>query len=312
MHRSATLSGWFFFLTVFASGGAYATDPDGHSDSDNDRWTGGSIPRLQIGSDRNSGNLNFVQPGECAVQGDGSLVCQDPAASGGGRDQSLQFFDILAGSRRDDLQIGGLGADLLVGSNGNDVQLGGLEHFFPLNRDKSFGGRGSDIFIWKPGDGSDFFSGGRGRDAVVFGVVGEDEGGKPVFEVVGDRLAGEVFIDSKTGLPRVDVSGSPGFCDVVDRSTSPDAAAELDALGLDHLVRFSIRGVADAFARGDQDTDNGLRVTLHLVDVEFVVCTNRDGGKIEVLDLTASPPRRIGLEHVRPWSLKKRLQQMVF
>ena len=55
-------------------------------------------------------------------------------------------------------------------------------------------------------------------------------------------------------------------------------------------MQFFIRGVADSFANGTQNTDNGLRVTLHLNDVEFLVCTDRDGGLIEVLDLRTSPP----------------------
>ena len=273
---------------------------------------GNDEPRLQLGADRNSGNLGFVQPGDCEVQRDASLVCQDAAASGGGRDQSQQFSDILNGSRGDDVQVGGLGVDLLFGSGGNDVLIGGIEHFFSQNRDKAFGGGGSDIFIWKPGDGSDFFTGDKGVDAIVFGITGEDNNGEPAFEVVNDGRAGKIFIDQKTGLPRVNVSGSPGFCSVVDKSSSPKAAAELSALGLDHLVRFSIRGIADAFDRGDQNTDNGLRVTLHLADVEFVVCTKRAGGQIEVLDLRYSPARRIDLHDVRPRRLQKRLKQIVF
>jgi len=57
-------------------------------------------------------------------------------------------------------------------------------------------------------------------------------------------------------------------------------------LDLDHLVRFSIRGFRDSFEAGAHSDDNGLRVTLHLKDVEVLVCTDRHGGAIEVLDLT--------------------------
>lgn len=269
-------------------------------------------PALEIGSDLNSGNSDFVQPGQCATQRDGTLVCQDPSASGNGRDQSQQSSDILKGRPLDQLQIGRLGVDLLFGGLGDDIQIGGVEHFSAGNRDKAFGGRGADIFIWKPGDGSDFYSGGPGVDVIVFGLTGEvGANGGPAFEVVNDGLAGEVFVDPHSGLPRVDVTRSPGFCTVVD-DAQPGAGAELDALGLDHLVRFSIRGVADAFERGDQSNDNGLRVTLHLEAVEFVVCTARAGGQIEVLDLRYSPARRVSLDHIRPHRLRTRLKQIVF
>ncbi len=280
-------------------------------DDDRDRGRR-EIAGVQIGTDANSGNNPLVQPGDCEVQADGSLACADPALAGNGRDQSLQFGDVLRGSREGDLQIGLLGSDVLLGGGGDDVQLGGIEHFTPGNRDRAFGGRGADIFIWKPGDGSDFFDGGPGRDALVFGLTGENgPGGEPVFEVVNDGQAGDPFIDPETLLPRVDVTNSPGFCQVVDPASGSEAGQDLDALGLDRVVRFLIRGVADAFDAGAQENDNGLRVSLHLVDVEFVVCTSRAGGEVEVLDLRQSPARVIGLEQVRPRRLRERLEAIV-
>ncbi len=250
------------------------------------------------GNDFNAKDNPFVQP-------------QDPALSGGDRDQSLQFGDILPGTNRDDLLIGNLGIDLLFGGNGNDVLIGGTEHFNPFNRDRGFGGNGKDIFVWAPGDGSDFFSGGRGFDAVVFGLTGEIEDGATVFRVSTDQEAGVLDLDPATGLPQVDVSGSPGFCDVIDRRTSAESRDFLRELDLDHLVRFSIRGIADAFEDGEQEDDNGLRVTLHLQDVELLVCTNRDGGQVELLDLRTSPARPITWGQI-PGSVRRRLQTMVF
>ena len=268
-------------------------------EGDHKRHGGGSrfVDNVRIGSDLNSAENPFVQP-------------QDPALAGGGRDQTLQFGDVLFGNHRNDLINGRLGTDVMFGGGRNDVLIGGLEHFNPFNRDRAFGGRGSDIFIWKPGDGSDLFRGGSGQDAIVFGLTGEDVGGHPVFEVVADQQAGELFIDEKSGLPRVDVTNSPGFCDVIDENTSVEAAAELKALALDHLVRFSLRGVRDAFETGEQAEDNGLRVTLHLKDVEVLVCTNRDGGQIEILDLTSSPAHPIQLHELHD-PLRKRLEDML-
>ncbi|MFK7895722.1 MAG: hypothetical protein AB8G23_07805 [Myxococcota bacterium] len=268
--------------------------------------------RLQLGTDLNSANNPLVQPGDCESQRDGSIVCQDPAIAGNGRDQSLQFGDILQGGKKDDLQIGLAGSDVLIAGSGNDIMLGGLEHFGPQNRDRAFGGSGSDIFIWKPGDGSDFFQGGKGTDAVIFGVVGEPDGDGAAFGVVTDGQAAIPFISPETGLPEVNVSGSPGFCSVIDDSTSGQSANELDDLEIDHLVRFTIRPLADAFEAGLRDDDNGLRVTLHLDDVEYVVCTAREGGEIEVLDLRYSPARQVSIDDIKSKTLRKRIDAMVF
>lgn len=224
---------------------------------------------------------------------------QNPALAGGGRDQSLQFGDIVSGHGGNDLLVGGLGVDILNGNGGDDIMIGGTEDFNPQNRDRAFGRAGNDVFIWAPGDGSDFFDGGAGtQDTVVFGLLGEDDGSaNPVFGVQQDQNFDPLFLD-KDGHPVVDVTNSPGFCEVVDAATSVQAATALGELKLDHLVRFSIRGIADAFAQGDQATDNGLRVTLHLKNVEFLVCTARSGGGIEVLDLTTQPPTAVTLDNL--------------
>ncbi len=258
-----------------------------------------AVERVRQGSDINAVDNPFVQP-------------QDPALAGGGRDQTLQFGDVVKAKRRDTLLIGGLGTDVIMGDRGSDVLIGGLEHFNPSNRDRAFGGRGNDIFVWKPGDGSDLFDGGGGHDVVVFGVVGEDAGGFPEFAVVNDQVRGEVFIDPLTNLPQVDLTNSPGFCEIVDDSVSADADAELAALEVDRLVRFVIRGVRDAFEAGSQNTDNGLRVTLHLDSVETLVCTSRAGGEIQIFDLTESPAVQISLDDIPSRKIRARLQSMLF
>lgn len=261
----------------------------------------------QVGADNNSIENSFLQP-------------QDPALSGGGRDQTMQFGDIIFGTHLDDLLIGGLGTDILEGGSGNDVILGGVEHFNPSNRDRAFGGRGNDIFIWKPGDGSDTWNGGKGHDVIILGLVGEEVDDENVFIVNKDQKTAKLAIDPDSKLPLVDVTGSPGFCDVIDPSSSHDAEDQLSALGLDRLVRFSIRGIANAFENGDQNEDNGLRVTIHLKGVETLICTSRDGGQIEVIDLTSSPARVIAngvsRQELRPSikssRLRKRLEAIVF
>lgn len=236
------------------------------------------VKKIEFGRDNNNADNPFVQP-------------QDPALAGGGRDQTQQFGDVLRGTKAADLLVGRLGIDVLFGYGGDDVLVGGSEHFNPFNRDRAFGGEGDDVFVWSPGDGSDFFDGGPGLDVIMFGLLGEiNATGDLVFQVTTDQQAGDVFLSPVTSLPLLDIRNSPGFCDIVDGSSSWDAQAQLDELNIDHLARFSIRGVADAFEAGTQDQDNGLRVTLHLKDVEYVVCTSRDGGEIEIFDLTVSPP----------------------
>ncbi len=234
------------------------------------------IQEVKIGSDRNSAANAVVQP-------------QEKPLSGNGIDQTMQFGDILEGTDGDDVLIGELGVDIMLGGSGDDVLIGGPEHFNPQNRDRAFGGNGDDVFIWSPGDGSDFFDGGRGKDTVVFGLILQKEGDIPVLAVRTDQKAGEVILNPDTNLPTVNVTRQPGFCKIIDKSAGPEVAAELRELDVTHLVQFFVRGPANTFASGEQDTDNGLRVTLHLKNVEQMVCTSRDGGQIETFDLTVSP-----------------------
>jgi len=63
-----------------------------------------------IGNDANSTENQLVQP-------------QDDALVGGGRNQSLNFGDVLEGGFGDDILIGGLGIDVLFGGGGDDVAV---------------------------------------------------------------------------------------------------------------------------------------------------------------------------------------------
>jgi hypothetical protein len=87
----------------------------------------------------------------------------------------------------------------------------------------------------------------------------------------------------------------PGFCEIVDNS-----AVGMDVLKLDHLVRFILRGPANTFDQAlaadptlDPDSlDNGLRIAVHLVNTEYLVCASRDN-QLEVFDLRQSPAVKI-------------------
>jgi len=221
--------------------------------------------------------------------------------SNGGGDQSLQFGDHLTGTSSDDVLVGGLGIDVLFGNDGDDIILGGTEDFNGLNRDRAFGNAGDDIFIWAPGDGNDFFDGGTGNDVLILSLVGEsrdnagEEDGTPFFGVNNSQDFDGIFLD-EDDLPYVDVLNGPGFCEILDSATTG-----ISELNLDHLVRFSLRGVANNFDQAviadpdvDQSTlDTGLRVAVHLKNTEFVVCGSRGGDEIDVFDLRVSPIEKI-------------------
>ena len=257
----------------------------------------------------------FAQPQDPLDAG----AFQNAAGDLVGRNQTLRDGGVLQGSDRRDVLMGGLGQDTIFGHGGPDVMIGGTEHFattrdangnvVPAERsDRAFGGGGNDLFLWSPGDASDFYDGGDGVDALAFGLIGEIENNVTVFRVFDRNLfdpdfpeAGVVFFDPNDNLPRMDVTNSPGFCEIVAPSTSVQAANALEAIGMDHLARFVLRGARDAFDEAGAggavaNFDDGIAVTLHLRNVEFVICASREGGEIEVIDLRTSPPSLTTLE----------------
>lgn len=248
---------------------------------------------VQIGSDLNSKSnplLNENSTGPLAAS-----------------NQSLRAGDVLQGDESDDILIGGLGVDILIGGAGDDILIGGTEDFNNSvdgdekkadNRDRAFGQDGDDLFVWAPGDGSDFFDGGDGVDVVVFGIVGELRNedntisSEPIFSVNAAGTFDGIFLDAYN-QPQIRVSNTPGFCSLVNAQNYVD---EFELLDVDQIVRFSIRGIANAFDAGDREDDDGLRVAVSLKNTEFVVCTQRDFdeenglGNVEVLDISSGVP----------------------
>ncbi len=241
------------------------------------------------------------------------LLSLNPGGPGGSPNQSLRAGDVLNGNAQDNLLIGGLGVDLLLGNDGDDILIGGTEDFNANvdadgngsdNRDRAFGHAGDDVFIWAPGDGSDFFDGGEGTDVIIFGVLGESrdaEGnteGAPFFAVnppngnPGSQDFDGIHLD-ENNQPQVRVSESPGFCSVVD---SAAAQASFETLNIDNVVRFSLRAIADSFDAGERDDDDGLRVAVSIKNTEFLVCTRREldsdnsANNIGVFDIRNSVP----------------------
>jgi hypothetical protein len=240
------------------------------------------------------------------------LLSLNPTGPGGSSNQSLRAGDILQGTESDDLLIGGLGVDLLIGDAGDDILMGGTEDFNSSvdgddldsdNRDRAFGQAGNDVFVWAPGDGSDFFDGGEGTDVVIFGIVGELTNnnditeGAPFFNVDSSKNFDGIYTDTY-GQPKIQVSNTPGYCSLVDTAAYADELAELE---LDHVVRFKIRDLANSFDAGEQSTDDGLKVAVSLKNTEYVVCTRRafddQAGlsNVEVFNISTGTPVQAAL-----------------
>lgn len=202
--------------------------------------------------------------------------------------QSLNNADILQGNNGCDVLVGLFGDDVLDGGDGSDIMIGGTEQFDPEgfgSRDIMLGGEGNDINIWAPGDGSDAFLGGRGsRDVQVFGLVSKDQNNVPILSPVRGKF-------SDTGIPTVDVSGSPGFCRLED-------VRETD-LGFDFLVRFFVRATGN------------LAVTVRLKDVEQIFCTSEIGGQITFANLRDESPNFVEISQTEVRRLNRSLDDMI-
>jgi hypothetical protein len=75
----------------------------------------------------------------------------------------------IFGGNGDDTLIGGSGNETFYGGRGNDTVDGNG------GADTGFLGRGDDVFIWDPGDGSDVVEGQSGFDTMVFNGAGGNE-----------------------------------------------------------------------------------------------------------------------------------------
>ncbi len=189
----------------------------------------------------------------------------------GAVNQSLDKADIVEGGNGDDVLVGLGGSDVLLGGKGNDILVGGTEQGVTPNSDAMIGGDGNDIALWRGGDGSEAFVGGRGKaDALIFGNIDRDASNVPIISPTTGRHA-------KTGIPTADVTGQGGFC-TVERVQDPD-------FGYQFLVRFFVRATGN------------LAVTLRTVDVEQVYCTSQAGGQITFADLTAANPEFVVVSH---------------
>jgi Ca2+-binding RTX toxin-like protein len=107
----------------------------------------------------------------------------DTILSGGGGDEvhGLAGNDVIAlgagddkgfGGDGNDVIDGGAGRDEMFGQAGNDSMTGGAGD---RTGDYAEGGAGDDTYVWGPGDGSDHFVGGEGRDTLMLQGVSFDQ-----------------------------------------------------------------------------------------------------------------------------------------
>lgn len=184
----------------------------------------------------------------------------------GAVNQSLDNTDVLEGGPGDDVMIGVAGSDVMRGGVGNDILVGGTEAGIRPNSDVMFGDDQDDVSLWRGGDGSEVFIGGRGLDAQVFGMIDRDANNVPILSPVTGR-------HKRTGLPTADVTGQGGFCTLEDVRGS--------GLGYEFLVRFFVRATS------------ALAVTVRLSEVEQVFCTSEAGGAVTFADLSAAAPQLV-------------------
>ena len=93
---------------------------------------------------------------------------------------------------------------------------------------------------------------------------------------------------------------SPGFCEIVEQDTQNNAA--LEDINADHLMRFILRGKHNEFianqGTNNEPSDNGLRIAVHLKEVEYLVCTNKAGNDVSILDLTVVPAEEVDISQL--------------
>ena len=190
--------------------------------------------------------------------------------------------DYINGLDGNDVELGLLGNDFLRGGWGRDVLVGGTEQFQTPNFDTMYGGPDADVNVWAPGDGNDDFFGGAGRDAQVFGVIDRNANNVPTLSHPSGAFP--------YGLPKADVTGSPGFCSL--RQAGQQGNFDFRAL-------FFVRETGQ------------LAVTIRLADVEQVFCTSRAGGQITFADLTQAHPRFVKVSRAEVANLNRTVWRII-
>lgn len=124
-----------------------------------------------------SGVHKVVKLGAGNDQLDASLMQDGDFYGGIGNDSIIgtPLADRIFGGDGNDVLVGGEGVDFIYGEAGNDTIGDATPGADDAGDDFYFGGDGSDLFIWEPGDGQDTISGGDdGDDRFEFRGNGTD------------------------------------------------------------------------------------------------------------------------------------------
>jgi hypothetical protein len=203
---------------------------------------GGNDNDMLVGQDNDNAANRFLQPEGVTAK------------------QHLDNTDILLGGSGGDLMIGLLGDDVLHGEDGEDILIGGTESGQAPNSDVILGDNDNDINIWAPGDGSDAYLGGAGRDTHIFAPLVVDNNQPVVFNAYNRRI------------PHVTMDEQARFTCTIEEVP---ADRELDFA---YITRFFV--------------DGNLAVTVRLAEVERVFCTSPQPDHVLYADLTSFNPTR--------------------
>jgi hypothetical protein len=165
-----------------------------------------------------------------------TAISNSTHVDGGDGDDTIvgtPFDDHIDGGAGDDILVGGSGGDTVLGGDGNDQFGDPLVRDLAANdpgNDAFFGGAGSDLFFWDPGDGDDQVEGGAGDADQLF--FSGNAGAEQFF------LFGDVNNPARLRLFRV------------------QAAIDIDAADLEE-VNLSTLGGTDTVTVGRSDVGTG-------------------------------------------------------
>ena len=183
-------------------------------------------------------------------------------------------YDLQGGDGNDVLQ-GGAGKDDLFGDQGNDRLIGGR------GNDRAHGEHGDDMFVYRAGDGNDYFDGDRGTDTIRLHSVGSGwtlhlSRGKVVADQ-GDLLrlsagaAGFIKFADGSKLRFDDVERINVVRD--ETQSEPDPSPPVQPNQAPVIVELSANAVVEGAAQGTvvgvvsaTDPDAGDTLTYALVD----------------------------------------------
>ena len=209
-----------------------------------------------------SGVHKVVKLGSGNDQLDASLMQDGDFFGGIGNDSIIgtPLADRIFGGDGNDVLVGGDGGRFIYGEAGNDTIGDATPGADDAGDDFYFGGDGSDLFIWEPGDGQDTVSGGDdGDDRFEFRGNGTDG---DQFDLTSDNahvdaVYNSTIVNQLAGVEYIHViptSGGAANVTVNDLFTTETRLVEID------LPTGSSGGTADSVIVEGRDTADNLNL----------------------------------------------------